>query len=290
MPANAGQGPGAGGAAARPGVANFFSPETAMHPQELIKEGRLADALVSLQNLVRTDPANAKYRVFLFQLLSVMGQWGRALTQLSVVGELDADALPMVQTYREAIQCEALRTDIFAGKRAPLIFGEPEDWLGLLVEALRLDAIGQHGAGELRARALEQAPASSGSIDGEAFAWLADADARLGPVLEAVVNGRYFWIPFSRIARIDVDAPSDLRDTVWTAATFTWANGGQTVGLIPTRYEGSIDSGLDAVKLARRTEWEEGRGLGQRMFASDSADYALMDVRTIAFEPMESHG
>jgi type VI secretion system protein ImpE len=114
-------------------------------------------------------------------------------------------------------------------------------------------------------------------------------------VLEAVVNGRYFWIPFSRIARIEIDAPTDLRDTVWTAATFTWATGAQTVGLIPTRYDGSTDSGLDAVKLARRTEWQGGRGLGQRMFASDSADYPLMDVRMIEFDVddidhMDSHG
>jgi type VI secretion system protein ImpE len=29
---------------------------------------------------MRKEPSNAKHRVFLFQLLSVMGQWGRALT------------------------------------------------------------------------------------------------------------------------------------------------------------------------------------------------------------------
>jgi type VI secretion system protein ImpE len=111
-------------------------------------------------------------------------------------------------------------------------------------------------------------------------------------VLEAVVNGRYFWIPFSRIARIEIDAPTDLRDTVWTSATFTWATGAQAVGLIPTRYDGSIDSDDDAVKLARRTEWISGRGLGQRMFASDSADYPLMDTRVIEFDvkDMDSHG
>jgi type VI secretion system protein ImpE len=265
-----------------------------MLAEQLIKDGDLAAALKALQDTVRQDPSSAKYRVFLFQLLSVMGDWPRALTQLNVAGELDAAALPMVQTYREAIQCEALRADIFAGKRAPLIFGEPGDWLGLLVEALRRDANDPAHAVNLRAQALEQAPASGGSIDGERFEWLADADQRLGPVLEAVVNGRYFWIPFSRIARIEIDAPTDLRDTVWTAATFTWATGVQTVGLIPTRYEGSTDSGLDAVKLARRTEWQDGRGLGQRMFASDSADYPLMDVRTIEFnvppEEAAAHG
>jgi type VI secretion system protein ImpE len=261
-----------------------------MHPQELIKEGRLADALPALQSLVRSDPSNARYRVFLFQALCVAGEWNRALTQLNVAGELDAQALPMVQTYREAIQCEALRAEIFAGKRAPLIFGEPQDWIGLMVEALRLDAAEPAHAAALRARALEAAPAPCGSINGERFEWLMDADQRLGPVLEAVVNGRYFWIPFSRIERIEIDPPTDLRDTVWTAATFTWTNGAQAVGLIPTRYDGSTDSLDDAVKLARRTEWLGERGLGQRMFASDSADYALMDVRTIEFDSAQAHG
>jgi type VI secretion system protein ImpE len=190
----------------------------------------------------------------------------------------------MVQTYREAIQCEALRAEIFAGKRVPLIFGEPQDWVGLLVEALRLDTIDPAHALDVREQAYEQAPASGGSIDGERFHWLADADRRLGPVLEAIVNGRYFWIPFSRVKRIEMEAPADLRDTVWTAANFTWANGAQTVGLIPTRYDGSTDSAEDAIKLARRTEWDGERGLGQRMFASDDTDYALMDVRAIEFD------
>ena len=261
-----------------------------MQAQALINEGKLAGALAALQEQVRSEPSNARHRIFLFQLLCVMGQWGRALTQLNVAGELDATALAMVQTYREAIQCEALRAEIFAGKRAPLIFGEPQDWLGPLVEALRIEASNPAQAAALREQALDAAPMSSGSIDGEAFAWLMDADRRLGPVLEAVVNGRYFWIPFSRIAKIEIDAPSDLRDTVWTAATFTWANGAQAVGLIPTRYDGSIAHADDALKLARRTEWEGERGLGQRMFASDTADYALMDVRSIEFDSVDSHG
>ena len=51
---------------------------------------------------------------------------------------------------------------------------------------------------------------------------MTDADQRLGPVLEAVINGRYFWIPFQRISRIELDAPADLRDAVWTPASFTW--------------------------------------------------------------------
>jgi len=267
-----------------------------MLAQQLISEGKLGAALTALQDLVRKDASNAKYRIFLFQLLTVLGQWNRALTQLNVAAELDAGALPMAQTYREAIQCEALRGEIFAGKRAPLIFGEPPAWLVLLIEALKLDAAGDHdGAANLRAQAFADAPASAGSINGEPFAWLADADARLGPVLEAVVNGRYFWIPMQRIARIEFDAPVDLRDAVWSPATFTWTNGASTVGLVPTRYEGTVASGDEALMLSRRTEWIEqgaqaGHGLGQRMLVTDAGEYAIMDARSIEFEVAAAAG
>jgi type VI secretion system protein ImpE len=256
-----------------------------MLAQQLIRDGNPGAALAALQDAVRKDAADVKLRIFLFQLLAVMGQWGRALTQLNVAGELDAGALPMVQTYREAIQCEALRSEIFAGKRAPLVFGEPQAWLAQLVEALRYDVTDPARAAAIRAAAFDAAPASSGTIDGKRFAWLADADQRLGPVLEAIVNGRYFWIPFFRISRIDLEEPEDLRDTVWTAASFTWSNGAQTVGLIPTRYHDDAAGGDAALLLARRTEWDDsGRGRGQRMLVSDSDDHALMDVRAIAFD------
>lgn len=256
-----------------------------MLAQQLVSEGKLEDALAALQDAVRKDAANPRLRIFLFQLLAVMGQWSRALTQLNVVGELDAGALPMVQTYRSAIQCEALRAEIFAGKRAPLIFGEPTPWLAQLIEALRHDMADPARAAAARAQAFETAPASPGSIDGAPFAWLADADTRLGPVLEAIVNGRYFWIPLCRISRLEFDAPADLRDTVWTPVSFTWTNGATGVGLVPTRYAGTIAGDDDGLLLARRTEWVGEEVRGQRMLVSDAGDHPLMNVRQVIFEP-----
>jgi type VI secretion system protein ImpE len=267
-----------------------------MDAQQLIAKGKLAQALAALQDLVRKDASNPMHRIFLFQLLAVMGQWHRALTQLNVAAELDAAALPMAQTYREAIQCEALRGDIFAGRRLPLLFGEPRPWMALMLEALRFDAAGDLvSAARAREQACEEAPSRAGSINGERFEWLGDADQRLGPMLEAIVNGRYFWIPFERISRIEAEAPADLRDVVWTPVTFTWTSGAQTVGLVPTRYADTVASGVDQLLLARLTEWVErgrlsGYGLGQRMFATDAGDYSLMDVRTIEFDGVEGGG
>lgn len=261
-----------------------------MDAQQLIAKGKLSQALVALQDQVRKDASNASLRIFLFQLLCVMGQWNRALTQLDVAAELDAAALPMAQTYRTAIRCEALRADVFAGRRTPVVFGEPQPWIALLLEALKLDAAGDVcGAARAREQAFDAAPAGGGSIDGTRFAWLADADQRLGPVLEAIVNGRYYWIPFARMGRIVLDAPEDLRDLAWTPATFTFSSGGDAVGLVPTRYADTVAAGVDELLLARRTEWVErgrmsGYGLGQRMLATDGGEYALMDVRTIEFD------
>lgn len=261
-----------------------------MTAEDRLREGDLGATLSELQASVRKNPADAKLRIFLFQLLCVLGDWDRALTQLRVCGELDVSTLAMVQTYRELIACEMVREKVFAGKTTPLVFGEPAQWIALLIEALKPQASGDvAAAAALRGEAFELAPAVSGEIDGAPFAWIADADMRLGPVLEIVVNGKYYWAPFSTIAELKLEAPSDLRDRVWTPVQVTWANGGELVAFIPTRYPGAPASDDDAVKLARKTAWadvggETFIGAGQRLFATDSGDVALLDARSIKLD------
>ena len=264
-----------------------------MGMEDWLRGGDPSIALNDLQEQVRKNPANAKLRIFLFQLLAIEGRWDRALTQLKVAGDLDAGSLAMVQTYREALLCEALRDEIFAGTRSPLVFGQPENWIALLIEALRLAAVGKvEQSQQIREEAFDTAPTTRGSIGDQAFEWIADADPRLGPVLEAIINGRYYWVPFHRIRAIRFDEPADLRDVVWMPAYFTWANGGESVGLVPTRYPGSQATDNPQLRLARRTEWidrgdELFIGMGQRMLATDAGEFPIMDVRTIRLETAE---
>lgn len=264
-----------------------------MTPEELLKCGDVTAALAALQGQIRADPANAKLRIFLFQLLCVLGDWKRAITQLKVSAELDEAATMMAKTYREAIICEVYREKVFAGEKEPLIFGEPQEWLALLIEAQKTLAKGQtQEAADLRARAFDAAPTSGGMIDGQAFGWIADADMRLGPVLEVIVNGRYFWLPFTAISALAMDPPEDLRDAVWTAATLTLANGGEVAALIPTRYAGTTASGDAAAMLARTTTWvdlggETFVGTGQRLLTTDQADIALLDIRNLTMSGAE---
>lgn len=258
-----------------------------------IKAGDLADALKAVQQQVRTNPADPKLRILLCQLQIILGQWDKARTQLDVLNDLDKMAQFMVQTYQQVLLCEGIRQDVFAGKRAPLVFGDPEPWIAFMLEALRVEIDGQHAAAkQLREQALEQATVVSGTIDNDSFAWIADADSRIGPMLEAIVNGQYYWIPFHRLSSIQLTAPEDLRDFAWIPAQFVWANGGETFGFIPTRYTGSENSPDSFIQLARKTEWEEisadsYRGCGQRMFTTDQNDYSLLDIREIKINPIE---
>lgn len=263
------------------------------HPtaaEQALKEGDVLRALKLLTDEVRSFPQDAKKRVFMFQLLCVLGQWERALNQLNVAFELDASTLPMVQTYREAIACETLRLQVFAGQKAPMLFGEPETWIALLIEALLREGRGEpEAARRLREQGLEQAPATAGTADGQPFAWIADADTRLGPTIEAVINGRYYWLPWNRLAKVDIDPPEDLRDAVWMPAHFEFTNGGDIVGLIPTRYPDTVLANGDALALSRQTDWRETSpgvyiGLGQRLITTDNAEFPLMDLRSVVLE------
>jgi type VI secretion system protein ImpE len=258
-----------------------------MQPAELIRAGEVDGALAALQAAVRAAPADAKLRVFLFQLLCVKGDWKRAITQLKVCAELDPAAVPMAQTYREAIICEVYREKVFAGEKTPLVFGGAQEWIALMIEALRALAAGQaQGAANLRARAFDAAPEVSGDADGTGFAWIADADMRLGPLLEIIIAGKYYWMPFGAIRALRLDPPADLRDAVWMPAHLTLSNGGETVALVPTRYAGTTAEPEAALQLSRATRWadvggETYAGLGQRLLTTDAGDIPIMDLRAL---------
>jgi type VI secretion system protein ImpE len=259
--------------------------------EDCFRRGDLAACLQSLQDAVRKSPAETPLRIFLVQVLMVQGEWDRSLNQLKIIGEMEASALPMVHAYSSAIHCERLRGEVFAGTRSPLLFGEPVPWIALLMQSIALHGQGRVAeAAALRAQAFDAAPATSGTMNGEAFGWISDADSRLGPVLEVLLNEAYYWIPFERISSIRVEPPSDARDLVWLPAEFRWTNGGEAMGLIPVRYPGSERSEDPTIRLARRTEWTPAgddayTGLGQRVLTSDGPEIGLLELRELLLQP-----
>ena len=154
-----------------------------------LKEGRLEESLAGLLEDIRRKPEDVTLRLFLFQLAAVLGQWDRCQTQLRLVETLGPETQWLGKVFQQVVQAEFVRSQVFAGKLAPLLFGEPEEWMGWFVQALTLVNQGSLAqAKALREQALEAAPANAGTVNGRPFAWIMDADPRTG-----TVPGSHYW-------------------------------------------------------------------------------------------------
>ena len=260
-----------------------------MNAEQLIRDGRPDEALQILQVEIRENPADSKLRIFLFQLLAILGEWSRATKQLDVIAKMDDGALAMVSECKAAIECEIYREEVFSGNIDPVFMGKPEQWQALLLQSLKLSYDDSDKESQvLHQQAIEMAPTTAGTINGDSFEWIADADTRLGPMLEVFVEGQYRWVPFTKIKRLAIEAPENLRDFVLMPAHIQWETEGESFVLIPTRYPFSAEKDYQ-LALSRQTEWVEmGEGgflgFGQRLFVTDVKDYSLLDVRDVFFK------
>lgn len=256
---------------------------------EAIKAGRLDEALAAAKEAVRRAPTEGRQRSVLFQIYCFQGNWEGAQAQLALVGDFDVEASLWVGVCEKLLTCEAERHAVFAGKKPPTLFGQPPEWVAGMVEAFRLGNEKQWpAAAASQAAALEAAPAIAASVNGHHVEWIADGDSRFGPLLEAYIDGRYYWIPFEHIRKFSLRPRTHLMDALWAPADFEWLNEGQTAGYIPVRYPGSEKSADPQIVLGRATQWEEKAdnfylGLGHRIFATDSAEYSLAEVKSVQF-------
>jgi len=264
--------------------------------QKAIDDGQLSSALAGVEERLRHDPASGEGRWQFFQLLCINGEWDRALVQLKTLAKLDPEFLIKAYGLRQAIECEAVRAEVFAGRQTPLVLGEPPEWLAGLVDALRAGCAGRYGqALELRNAALAKARPVPVRIDGVSAPWVADADGRLGPVLEVIVEGHYRWLPMENLRYLTLEPPHKLIDSVWLRASFSWASGGESAGLVPTRYPGAESHEDPLVRLGRVADWEEvGEGLhygrGLRMLVTEEGYLPIAEVREIEFGPGSGDG
>ncbi|MBF5004451.1 type VI secretion system accessory protein TagJ [Diaphorobacter caeni] len=250
----------------------------------------LADKTSQVQEAIRQKPSDDKLRVHLFQLYAQAGKWQKALGQLQVAAQLNETHKLLAQAYRLALRAEMVRADVFAGTRTPQVLGKPAQWLGFLIEALQMDAKGQtEQAAELRIQALDAAEAVSGRINESHFDWIADADSRLGPVLEVFVNGDYYWLPFESVVEVKIDKPEDLRDLVWLPAHVKLVNEGLHPMMLPARYplvEGVVEDGHLRSRLTSWSETSVGDfiGHGVKVFSTNAREMSLLDIREIRLD------
>lgn len=264
-----------------------------MTPQEeiptLLKAGQLSGALAATKAAIRKAPTDSDLRFMLFQVQSLMGDWEAASNQLVAYSELTGRQSPLPIVFNDLIQAEVRRKYVFLGEEAPTIFGEPPAWAPLLVQALAHSAKGEFDAAQaLRAKAMDEAPAIAGTVNGQPFAWLMDGDSRFGTMFEAIINGQYYWVPQSRIRSVHLEPPAQARDAVWMAASMTLENGAEISAFLPSRYPGASGWSDELLKLSRSTAWLEPApgfytGQGQRVLMTDASEVSLLDLRELEF-------
>jgi type VI secretion system protein ImpE len=258
--------------------------------KELFDAGELQAAIDELTREVKAHPADAKRRVFLFELLSFAGDWDRAERQINVIASQSIESGLGVQVYINNIKAERDRSKLFSDGLRPNFITEVPAYVDLHLYAInRLREGNISEAREILDRAEEERPAFKGDFNGHPFSDFRDYNDVIGSVLELIVHDKYTWLPLEQIRRIEISAPKNLRDLVWTPARVESIDG--TIGevYIPTLYEGSGNHSNNQVKLGRMTDWKDaGEGLylasGLRVFLIDGEDRAILDVRKINFD------
>src|SRR3954464_15443949 len=115
--------------------------------RELYASGRLDAAIELLGAELRSNPTDTQRRTFLFELLSMAGQYDRAEKQLDVLARAGTQAEAGTLLYRAALSAERVREHMFTTGDYP---GAP-------------------------------APGPvAGTVDGKPFLTIEDADPRLG--------------------------------------------------------------------------------------------------------------
>jgi type VI secretion system protein ImpE len=236
-----------------------------MHSRQLFQSGKLDEAIEALGAEVRDNPTDAQRRAFLFELLCFAGQFDRAEKQLSVLGRANRDAEMGALLYHAALHAERLRTEMFAKQNFPLT----------------------------------SAKIVGGTINGQAFSSITDADPRIGARLELFVAGQYVWLPFEHIAIVRTEAPKKLRDLLWAPAivrpneNFTGLELGEV--LLPVLAPETWKEASGEVRLGRVTEWRETDDgeqvpVGQKMLLVDDEEFPILELREleIALAPAAS--
>jgi type VI secretion system protein ImpE len=258
-----------------------------MNANELLKAGRLAEAIAAQTEAVRTRPADREGRIFLFELLAFAGDLERARRQIDAVRYDEAERDATVQTYRNLVRAEEARRALFTAGQTPQFLLPPPEHVRLRLEAVnRLRENRPAEAAELLFRASESVPPLHGTLNGRPFDLLRDADDLFGPVLEVLVHGEYYWVPLDQVETLTADAPQYLRDLLWFPARLALRNGPAGNVHLPALYPGSHEHPDDQIKLGHATDWKQNGsgpvlGVGRRTFLVGEDGVSLLEWRAL---------
>lgn len=236
-----------------------------MEAHELLKAGKLNDAISTLQTYLVENPSDNQAQTFLFELICFTGDFQRAEQQLrQLVRDSHPHSESGIARYHSVIRAERERQALFADHKHPrqLVDG------GL--------------------------SAFRGTLNGHEFLSFSDADSRISDKLEIFVDGEYLWIGLSDVRRLRLPAPRKLRDLLWLPAEITVSPSLQAPELediwLPMMTPLTWQHPDQEVKLGRVSDWRENQfgdfaPYGIKSYLVDGADVPLAEIRELVIQP-----
>ena len=256
----------------------------------LISRG-LAREMEDINAAIRAEPLAASHRLALARIRLVQKEYSKALQQLQLACQFDAEVEPEAQLVRMLVRAEQVREAVFDGKILPDLLEAAPAWLEKLIGALRESG---EKAAAMRQEALSEAPPSKGSY-GESepspFEWIADGDERLGPVIEVILGGTYHWIPFEKVESMHIPPPKRVMELVWAPVDLKLVGQpASSIVYMPARYiPPREEERTDALLTGTETIWQElpgggWQGHGRRTWYVDGEPLGMFEAGRINLE------
>lgn len=245
----------------RPDQNDLTGARTELDASALYREGKLTEAIASLNAEVRDHPTDVQRRTFLFELLCFDANYERAAKQLDVLAQGDPEAMTGILSYHTVLACETARQEMFQSGSFPESKVAPRP--------------------------------VRGRLNGEPFERLEDADPRIGARLELFLGGQYNWLPLEHLKSVRIETPKKLRDLLWVTASIEGGDAldGADFGeaLIPGLTPLAAQHPDDLVRLGRVTQWIDldndlQAPVGGKMLLVDDEEFPILEVRELEIE------
>jgi len=238
---------------------------------------------------IRREPLEASHRLALTQLEIVRGKYERALKQLQLACQFNIELAPEAQLTRMLIRAEQVREAVFAGKIKPDLLYPPPPWVDKMIEAM---CYTDEQAAEKRQSALLDMPMCKGRYaESSSFGCIVDGDDRLGPIIELILGGDYYWVAFDMIESLQIPQPVRAIDLVWTLVDVKLVGHPNKVAYMPARYVLTKTEGeyTNSFLTGAETVWREfydgfWQGYGRKTWFVDEEPLSIFEASRIDIE------
>jgi type VI secretion system protein ImpE len=257
-----------------------------MTSNEFFHAGRLKDAVDAQIQKIKNAPADKAARLFLVELLLFQGDLDRAKKHLDLLNYDSPEAQAGLELYRRAWDAEVERRQVLAGKSHPFGLIDSPEHISLRLQALEQFSQGNTAAGNaLVDQANASMPAAPFIVDGQQVLSLRDSDDLLSGVLEVFSRGRYCWMPWEHVEKLQLAEPKSPREVLYVPAHLT-VRGTEGDVLIPGLYADSYLQVDEDIRLGRATDWlglddAPLRGVGGKVLYLEDQTKPLLHVREI---------